>query len=84
MQHYAKTVYAVVECPSVYGVKTAKHRITQSMPYNSAGTLVFNAKDVCKIRPGSPAMGAPNAGGVGKISDFFSTSDSLYLEKGMR
>jgi len=54
------------------------------MPYNSAGTLVFNAKDVCKIRPGSPAMGAPNAGGVGKISDFFSTSDSLYLEKGMR
>jgi len=37
-------VYAVVVCLSVtlrYCIKTAKHRITQIMPHDSPGTLVF-------------------------------------------
>jgi len=50
--------------------KTAKHRITQTAPHDSPGTLVFGAKDLREIRPGSPPTRAPNAGGVVKIGDF--------------
>jgi len=31
-----------------------KHRIMQVIPHNSPGTLVSYAKDLCKIRMGSP------------------------------
>jgi len=43
-RRYASAVYAVVVCPSVtsrYYVKTAKHRITQTTPHDSTGSLVF-------------------------------------------
>ena len=48
----------------------AKHRITQTTPHDTPGTLVFYAKDLREIRPGSPLTRAPNAGGVVKIGDF--------------
>jgi len=48
VRHYASTVYAIVVCLCVcvsvtlqYYIKMAKHRITQIMPHDSAGTLVF-------------------------------------------
>ena len=50
--------------------KTAKHRITQRKQHDSSRILVFFTKDLCKIRPGSPPTGTPNAGGWVKIGDF--------------
>jgi len=44
MQRYASAVYAVVLCLSVtswYCARVAKHVIMQTMPHESAGTLVF-------------------------------------------
>ena len=52
VRRYASEVYAVASClcvrPSVclsvtsrHCMKMAKYRITQTMPYNSKGTLVF-------------------------------------------
>jgi len=44
-------------CVSVtlqYCIKTAKRSMTQIIPHNSTGTLVFDAKDHGEIRPGSP------------------------------
>jgi len=45
---FYRAVYVVVVCPSVrpsvtsrYCVKTTKHRITQTTPHDSPGTLVF-------------------------------------------
>ena len=46
--------------------ETAKRTITQTTPHDSPGTLVFRAKDLREIRPGSPPTRAPNAGGVGQ------------------
>jgi len=63
--------------------KTAKHRITQTTPHDSPGILVFDAKDLREIRPGSPSTGAPNAGGVGQ-NRRLSTYNRLYLENGIR
>jgi len=49
-QSYARVVYAVALHPSVHlsvhssqagTAKTAKHRITQTVPHNSPGILVF-------------------------------------------
>ena len=60
-------------CPTVTSrssTKTAKRRITQTTPHDTSGTLVFDAKDLREIRPGSPPTGAPNAGGAVKIGDF--------------
>jgi len=60
-------------CPSVTSrssTKTAKRRITQTIPHDNPGTLVSDAKDLLEIRPGSPPTRAPNAGGVVKIGDF--------------
>jgi len=60
-------------CPSAirrYLAKTAKHRSTQTTPYDSPGTLVF-----CYQR--SPNE-VPHRGGVG-YSRWHSTSISLYL-----
>jgi len=67
-------------CPSVTSrssTKTAKHRITQTTPHDSPGTLVSEAKDLREIRPGSPPTGSPNAGGGqnGRLS----TNNRLYL-----
>ena len=63
--------------------KTAKHRITQTTPHDSPGTLVLWCKDLREIRPGSPPTGAPNAGGVGQ-NRRLSTNSRLYLENGTR
>jgi len=60
-------------CPSVClsvtsrsSTKTAKRRITQTIPHDCPWTLFSEAKDLCKIQPRSPPKGAPNAGGVGQ------------------
>jgi len=66
-----------VTCRS--STKTAKHRTTQTKPHNSSGSLVFDTEDLCEIRPGSPPMGTPNAGGVGQ-NRRISTNSWLYLE----
>ena len=50
--------------------KTAKHRITQTTPHDTPGTLVFCCQRSREIRPGPPPTRAPNAGGVVKIGDF--------------
>ena len=63
--------------------KTAKRRITQTTPHDSPGTLVFYAKDLREIRPGSPSTMAPNVGGVGQ-NRRLSTNNRLYLENGTR
>ena len=61
--------------------KTAKRRITQTTPHDSPGTLVFGAKDLREIPPGSPPTGAPNTGGVGQ-NRRLSTYIRQYLENG--
>jgi len=63
--------------------KTAKRRITQTTGHDTSGTLVSGAKDLREIRPGSPATGASNAGGVGQ-NRRLSTNSRLYLENGKR
>jgi len=40
-RRYISVVYAVVVCLSVCCIKMAKRKITQIMPQNSSGTLVF-------------------------------------------
>jgi len=49
VQCYASAIYAVIVCLSFrmsvtrrYFIKTVKCRITQRMPYDSPGTLVFS------------------------------------------
>ena len=63
--------------------KTGKRRITQTTPHDSAGTLVFLAKDLREIRPGSPPTRAPNAGGVGQNRRLL-TNNRLYIKNGTR
>ena len=86
---YASAVLAMALCPSVRlsvclsvtsrsSTKTAKRRITHTAPHDSPGTLVFEAKDLREIRPGSPPTRAPNAGGVGQ-NRRLSTNNRLYL-----
>jgi len=72
MRHYVSMVYAMALYPSVSvsvtsrcSTKIAKHRITQTKPHDSPGTLVSVAKHLTEISPGSPAAAVPNAGGVG-------------------
>ena len=59
--------------------KTAKHRITQTKPRDSPGTLVFDVKDLREIRLRSTPTGAPNAVGVGQNRQL-STNSWLYLK----
>jgi len=75
-----------VSVTSRSSTKTAKRRITQTTPHDSPGTLVkfSDAEDLREIRPGSPATGAPNAGGVGQNRRRLSTNNRLYLENGTR
>ena len=73
-------------CPSVTSqssTKTAKRRITQTTPHDSAGTLVSAAKVLREIRPGSFSTRAPNAGGVGQNRRLL-TNKRLYIENGTR
>ena len=83
---YASAVQAmglclsVCLCPSVTSrcsTKTAKRRITQTIPHDTTGTLVFWCQDLREIRPGSPPKRAPNAGGVVKIGDFRQITGSI-------
>ena len=74
-RRYASAVYAVVVCLSVclsvspsvtswHCTKTSKHRITQTTPYDSPGTLVFLTPKIRgEIPTGSPRSGVPNRGG---------------------
>ena len=62
--HGPVSVCLSVSVTSRCSTKTAKHRITQTTPHDSAGILVFCAVDHSEIRPDSPPAGAPNAGGV--------------------
>jgi len=48
-----------------YFNKTAKHRITQTMPYNSPEILVSDDKNFREITTVLSSMGAPNRGDVG-------------------
>ena len=61
----------------------AQRRITQTTPHDSPGTLVFDAKDLCEIRPESPPTGALNVGWVGQ-NRRLSKNNRLYLENGTR
>ena len=64
------------------GLKTAKSRITQTMPYDNPGTLVFCCqKSRRKYKWVTPNGGA--RGGVGS-NRRFSTNISLYLRNGAR
>jgi len=63
--------------------KTAKRSITQTMPYNSPGTLVFSCQRSWRNSNWISPMGAPNGGGVGHNWPFL-TSISLYLRSGAR
>jgi len=59
--------YMLWPCLSVClsSTKTARCRITSSVPHNySPGIYFSDAKDLREIRPGSTPTGAPNAGGV--------------------
>ena len=91
---YASAVLAMGVCPSVRvrvclsvtsrcSTKTAKHRITQTTPLDSPGSLVFWRQRSLRNWPGSPPTGAPNAGGVGQ-NRRLSTNNRLYLENGKR
>jgi len=57
-------------CPSVTSqssTKTAKHRITQTTPHDSPGTLVFWSQRSPRNSTGvTPYTGAPDAGGMGQ------------------
>ena len=62
---YAREVCAVSVRPSVSlsvtrrsSTKTAKRRITQISPHNSAGLQFCDGKDISEIRMGSPQTGA--------------------------
>ena len=68
----ASTVYFIAMClsvhpsvcvwpPEVCCTETPKCRIMQTVPHDSPGNLVFDAKDLCDIRLGSPPMDPPNA-----------------------
>jgi len=74
---YASAVLAMAlclsVCPSVTSrssTETAKRRITQTTSHDSPGTLVFGAKDLREIRPGSPLRERQMQVGWVKIGDF--------------
>jgi len=63
VQSYASAVCAAVVCLSIHlfvrhCTKTAIHRITQTTPYDSPGTLVFYAKHLGETPTGSPLRDA--------------------------
>ena len=72
-------------CPSQVGVllKWLNIGICKQRCTIVQGLQFSDAKNISKIRMGSPPMGAPNAGGVGR-SWQISTNNSPYLENGTR
>ena len=72
-----------VSVTSRCSIKTAKRRITQTTPHDSAGTLVFWRKDLREIRPGSALRGLQMQVGWVKIGEV-SADNRLYLENGTR
>ena len=69
-RRHASAVYAVVMCVclsviSRCSTETAKRRITQTTPHDSAWTLGFGTEDLGETQTGSPLTEAPNTGGVG-------------------
>ena len=64
-----RAVYAMPSVTSQYCIKMAEHRITQTAPHDSPGTLVFQCRRTCLNSKVTPTR-VPNAGGVGKIGDF--------------
>ena len=77
-RRYASVVLAVTLCPSVrlsvtsrHCTKTAKRRITQTTPYDSPGTLVFDAKEIStKFQRGHLQQGRQIEMGYDQIGDF--------------
>jgi len=60
--------------------KTAKHRITQTTPHDSPGTLLLSRQYIGEIQKQSPPQ-APNRGELGS-SWRISSNISLYLTNG--
>jgi len=67
--------------PSQVGVLLKRLNIGSHKQHHTIvwGLWFSEAKDLREIRPGSPPMGAPNAGGVDQ-NRRFSTNNRLYLE----
>jgi len=66
-------VYASIVCLSVTSQCTtemAKHRIAQTTPHDSPGTLVSDAKDLGKVNRGHPNGGAKCRWGRLKLAIF--------------
>jgi len=72
-------------CPSQVGVLLKWLNVGSHKQHHTIveGLQFSEAKDLREIRPGSPATGAPNAGGVGQ-NRRLSTNNRLYLENGTR
>jgi len=57
--------YMLLSCVRpAHAIKTAKHRIQKTTPYDSQGTLVFWHQSLGEIPTGSHPTGSPNRGGV--------------------
>jgi len=72
MQLYSSAVLAIIVCLTVwlsitcwYCIKTAKHRIMQTMPHNRPGILVFWWQRSSWNSNGDTPTGAQNAGWMG-------------------
>jgi len=75
-RYYASAVLAMGLCPSVSvtsrsSTKTANTGSHKQHRTIAQGFLLSDAKDLLKIRTGSPPTRAPNAGGVGQKSATF-------------
>ena len=64
-------LYVCLSVTSRCSAEMAKHRITQTMPHNSPGMLVFWYQSFGKTQTESPTMEVANAGRVVKIGDFW-------------
>jgi len=71
--------------PSQVGVLLKRLNVGSHKQHHTIvqGIYFSEAKDLRKIRPGSPPTGAPNASRVGQ-NRRLSTNNRLYLENGTR
>jgi len=76
---------SVSVCLSQVGVLLTRLNLGSRRQHHTIDQEIYfsDAKDLREIRPGSPPMGAPNAGGVGQ-NRRLSTNNRLYLENGTR
>ena len=76
---------SVCVCLSQVGVLLKRLNVGSHKQHHTIAQGLFfsDAKDLRKIRPGSPPMRAPNAGGVGQNRPLL-TNSRLYLENGTR